>query len=433
MPWTNQAVTLIVLEEEATGFSGLFGYSPAPGTGNLIFSIAAAAGTDPYGNTYPAGLNVGQQASAHADVDPTGNARVYGTDGVLRILTTNGTAPGLPADPAMYFYNDFGAVVLVVDPQSGGLFQYLDNGDATQGTLIGWQSSKNSTDPVLGQAVQAGVQLIDPVFGDFIRLAGAIMRIGIGVAFSNPVIIGPGQGSGAQGPVLKLCSPSQTTTGQMTVWLFGESPDGTVPAGQVIAPGNTSSAITRDTSALLEVQGSGNFSGDLTCQATLEAGAATLASLTVTGNETLDGTLTAVGAIVAEASVAAQEPGGPAGTAETWHTITTGFPAGWSGRIDYRLLAEAGGLVMLNWAIKIASGTVVTSGEVLATLPSGYFFPTDNKFVPANIGSGAGLAANDGGCFARISSGGAFEYQGPAGTLTSQAFFYGQGIITTAV
>ena len=61
-PWTNQAVSLIILTEQATGFSGMFGYSPTVGHGNLIFSVAAAAGVDPYGNSYPQGVSsdVGQ-------------------------------------------------------------------------------------------------------------------------------------------------------------------------------------------------------------------------------------------------------------------------------------------------------------------------------------------------------------------------------------
>jgi hypothetical protein len=51
-PWSNQAIALIILTEEATGFSGLFGYSPTVGKDNLVFSVAAAGGTDPYGNVY---------------------------------------------------------------------------------------------------------------------------------------------------------------------------------------------------------------------------------------------------------------------------------------------------------------------------------------------------------------------------------------------
>lgn len=54
--WTNQLENLIILAAEETGFSGFFVYDPAPGTGNLIASIAAAAGTDPYGNAYLEGV-----------------------------------------------------------------------------------------------------------------------------------------------------------------------------------------------------------------------------------------------------------------------------------------------------------------------------------------------------------------------------------------
>ena len=56
--WSNTATNLIILIEQLSGYSGIFGYSPAPGTGTLILSVAAASGTDPYGNDYPAGLMV---------------------------------------------------------------------------------------------------------------------------------------------------------------------------------------------------------------------------------------------------------------------------------------------------------------------------------------------------------------------------------------
>ena len=69
-PWTNQAISLIILTEQTTGFSGLFGYSPAPGAGNLIFSLSAAAGTDEYGNTYPQGLGVGASADPQISLMP---------------------------------------------------------------------------------------------------------------------------------------------------------------------------------------------------------------------------------------------------------------------------------------------------------------------------------------------------------------------------
>lgn len=60
MPWNNQVFPLIVVVATPGAFSGLFIYSPAPGPGNLVASIAGSAGTDPYGNTYPAGANFAQ-------------------------------------------------------------------------------------------------------------------------------------------------------------------------------------------------------------------------------------------------------------------------------------------------------------------------------------------------------------------------------------
>jgi hypothetical protein len=56
-PWSNQAVSLVVIQASPGAFTGLFVYSPTPAAGNLIASIAAGAGTDPYGNTYPAGIS----------------------------------------------------------------------------------------------------------------------------------------------------------------------------------------------------------------------------------------------------------------------------------------------------------------------------------------------------------------------------------------
>jgi hypothetical protein len=53
--WTNQLQNLIILAEEEGGFSGLFGYNPAPAAGKLVLSESAVGGVDPYGNAYLAG------------------------------------------------------------------------------------------------------------------------------------------------------------------------------------------------------------------------------------------------------------------------------------------------------------------------------------------------------------------------------------------
>ena len=53
--WSNQVVTAVVIQSGGN-FQGLFIYSGTPASGNLIGSWSATAGTDPFGNKYPAGL-----------------------------------------------------------------------------------------------------------------------------------------------------------------------------------------------------------------------------------------------------------------------------------------------------------------------------------------------------------------------------------------
>lgn len=60
MPWNSSVFPLVVVVATPGVYSGLFIYSPAPGTGNLVASVAGSAGTDPYGNPYPAGANFAQ-------------------------------------------------------------------------------------------------------------------------------------------------------------------------------------------------------------------------------------------------------------------------------------------------------------------------------------------------------------------------------------
>jgi hypothetical protein len=79
--WSNDASNLIILIEDITGYSGLFGYSPAPGAGTLVFSITANAGTDPYGNAYAAGITLyGPEGTINLDgTSATWNDTVNGS------------------------------------------------------------------------------------------------------------------------------------------------------------------------------------------------------------------------------------------------------------------------------------------------------------------------------------------------------------------
>src|SRR5271166_5591006 len=57
MGWGSNVFPLLIITPTG-GFTGLFLYSPGPGAGNLIGSWTSAAGVDPFGNAYPAGINV---------------------------------------------------------------------------------------------------------------------------------------------------------------------------------------------------------------------------------------------------------------------------------------------------------------------------------------------------------------------------------------
>jgi hypothetical protein len=57
-PWSTQLQSLVIVTAPAGAYAGIFIYSPAPGFGTLIGSWAAQAGIDPFGNPYPQGLNV---------------------------------------------------------------------------------------------------------------------------------------------------------------------------------------------------------------------------------------------------------------------------------------------------------------------------------------------------------------------------------------
>jgi hypothetical protein len=73
--WDNQAVTLLLLTlTPSGGFAGIFGYSPAPGPGNLVFSLTApGVTTDPFANPVK-----------------SGGFAVYGAGGAIAFLGVSG-------------------------------------------------------------------------------------------------------------------------------------------------------------------------------------------------------------------------------------------------------------------------------------------------------------------------------------------------------
>lgn len=102
---------------------GLFVYSPSPGPGNLIASVAASGGLDPYGNEYEAGFATYENSpvtrsiqilaslinfhGSNEDQVPA-DIQYYGTTGILAIEATSGAAQvaidnGSNADQGMLF------------------------------------------------------------------------------------------------------------------------------------------------------------------------------------------------------------------------------------------------------------------------------------------------------------------------------------------
>lgn len=79
--WSNTSTELVIIQAGGT-FTGLFVYSPTIGADNLVASIAAQAGTDPYGNPYLQGVAVytgeGADGNIFMQMDPSIGAWVSG-------------------------------------------------------------------------------------------------------------------------------------------------------------------------------------------------------------------------------------------------------------------------------------------------------------------------------------------------------------------
>lgn len=80
--WSNDVPRRLVVEV-GTDFSGLFFYDPVPAAGNLVGSWAVSAGTDPYGNSYPAGIStfagaalVGNWNGNILSIGPAGSSQI---------------------------------------------------------------------------------------------------------------------------------------------------------------------------------------------------------------------------------------------------------------------------------------------------------------------------------------------------------------------
>lgn len=103
------------------------------------------------------------------------------------------------------------------------------------------------------------------------------------------------------------------------------------------------------------------------------------------------------------------------------------FLSGVTGHVAFRFL-PTGSEVMVSWALDIASGTALTTGESIFTIPDAKYVYTDNKVIPGN-NLGGGLTGNT-YAPAFITPKAAFQYSGPAYTSSGTSWWYGQGVYT---
>lgn len=96
---TGSVTATTVIVHGTTG--GVFVYSGAPGSGNLLGSFAGMAGTDPYGNDYPQGLLIsngtdsiviGETGGSPLIYFPTGRSQITNSSAIQVITQGSGTA-----------------------------------------------------------------------------------------------------------------------------------------------------------------------------------------------------------------------------------------------------------------------------------------------------------------------------------------------------
>lgn len=319
-----------------TGAGGLAGTGQAlAGAGaitprQLLLALAPAAGTDEYGNTYPAGVTLfGLPLQTMAggvvttQMTPAGDFAVLNSHGKTIGLLAAGNGGG------------------------GGLFSYADQG-ATQGALIGSVASAAGTDAITGAAYsqgvsvgQAGSQQVQLLLQLIGGLLSGLLTFPSGQSWEEPpsanVSAGVGGTSPAQYIEMLLTGPATNTVGARD---------------RVLAAFN-SAAQDNSSNANLELIYEGS-NGNLHLYAYLDPNGLTIVAGTIV----------------------APHPGTVPVTPETWQPLA--LNAGWSagqnnGFTDppmVRMLADNKMLMFKGTLACPASGPVTSTP--FASLPAGY-------------------------------------------------------------
>jgi hypothetical protein len=172
--WTNQLINLLIIAAQSD-FSGVFVYNPTPGTGNLIASVASAAGTDvPYGNPYEEGIAAYENISGITYAVQMGQASFAGIPVAgLFVHVISGITPAF-SDPS---FSGTGTAV--------GSSAILYSGQSTSGSTGSGIQATDST----GSGVTSGT--VNVVAGQ-LQLEGTTFYDGLTMTVAENLVVGNG-------------------------------------------------------------------------------------------------------------------------------------------------------------------------------------------------------------------------------------------------
>lgn len=356
-PWSNQLVSLVIVTAPPGQYAGIFVYSPTPGPGNLIGSWAAQAGTDPYGNAYPQGLNVAV-----------------------------GTITGTTFKGTNFIIN------------SSGLFFY--SGTPALGNLIAVIAPASGVDS-FGNAYSAGITSQENVFGTSTNIFGSGMQFKLPTATpeqvgvnANGLFIYKSPG-GALGNLALAATPNSGTDSFGNSYAAGVQINNNLLTVFTGSGGGKTSQTDYFDALIQWEQPVGTLVGTMTMLVTTPNQLIWSIKSTVVGNDNfsarfkaaaangipallalgLDGTLPTI--------IVANNPTLPDNNPEAWHdlrplsnsfvgTITNEWPP------QYRLMPD--GNVEIFGAVQLpASGSY--NGITWGTLPAG-FRPAKFTYIP---------------------------------------------------
>jgi hypothetical protein len=238
-PGTPSVVRAKLVIISGTAGSGLFVYSPDPGAGNLVASLAAAAGTDQFGNVYPAGFAVYDDSGDIVNIN-SGEILLESTAGLLREIAPEADLIYSPAAAA-------GTLTTALASQAGV--------DSFGNAFL--QGLTSSTGQLTGQVIAAstfqGQNLVINAAGLFIYEPPAQPVIAVQTAAATPSVpyfIGHNAVAGGAGTTMVISVTNGTTAGD-EIHVSADAANGGPQVSQITdARGNVYTKASSSTSGI---------------------------------------------------------------------------------------------------------------------------------------------------------------------------------------